>query len=143
MRLWHKDLISVLPDKHLIAQWRECCAIASNIANKGTPNHLLVNKIMDYKLSHFYKYCMLVAAEMHRRNFKLSDKSIEKIHQISDQNIRMETEFITDYELFSGWHNDRYLTQCYYNLQEKFDCNGITVADWQRITDRMVIEEET
>lgn len=24
------------------------------------------------------------------------------------------------------WHNDRYFLQCFYNLQEKHDCGGIT-----------------
>ena len=28
------------------------------------------------------------------------------------------------------WHNERYLDQCYYNLQEKFDCNGISEEEW-------------
>ena len=39
MRLWHKDLIDVLPRQQLISQWREICCIAKNIAEKGTPNH--------------------------------------------------------------------------------------------------------
>lgn len=34
MRLWHKDLIPYLPRQQLIAQWRECCAIAGSIAKK-------------------------------------------------------------------------------------------------------------
>jgi hypothetical protein len=29
-------------------------------------------------------------------------------------------------DLFEGWHNDRYLLQCFYNLQEKYDCGGFT-----------------
>ena len=41
MRLWHKDLIPYLPKQQLISQWRECCCIAKNIADNGTPNHLL------------------------------------------------------------------------------------------------------
>ena len=48
MRLWHKDLIAFLPRKQLLGQWRECCAIARNIAVNGTPNHVLVNKVLDY-----------------------------------------------------------------------------------------------
>ena len=28
-------------------------------------------------------------------------------------------------EVFDGWHNGRYLRQCYYNLEEKYDCGGI------------------
>ena len=33
------------------------------------------------------------------------------------------------------WHNDRYLAQCYYNLQEKYDCGGISEDEWQKIED--------
>ena len=38
--------------------------------------------------------------------------------------------------LFSKWHNDRYFWQCYYNLQEKYDCGGITEEEWQKIKER-------
>lgn len=31
MRLWHIDLIPVLPREQLVAQWRECSAIAGAI----------------------------------------------------------------------------------------------------------------
>ena len=133
MRLWHKDLIHVLPDKQLISQWCECCAIAGNIKNKGIPNHILVNKIMHYNLSHFYKYCQLVVDEMYHRSLNVSPRSIEKIQNITDCDIRMGSEFVTYDELFSGWHNDRYLKQCYYNLQEKYDCKGIQETDWKAI----------
>ena len=45
MRLWHKELIEYLPQQQLISQWRECCAIAANLAKDHTPNHILVNPI--------------------------------------------------------------------------------------------------
>ena len=51
MRLWHKDLIPVLPRQQLLSQWRECCCIARNIVENGTPNHILVNKILDYPIN--------------------------------------------------------------------------------------------
>jgi len=133
MRLWHKDLISVLPHQQLLGQWRECCAIAGNIKKLNYPNHILVNRICDYHLSHFYKYCTLISGEMHRRGFKVSEKSINKIMEITDQDIRMGSEFVTYDELFAGWHDKRYLTQCYYNLQEKYDCGGISKSDWESI----------
>ena len=133
MRLWHKDLIPVLPDKQLLAQWRECVAIAGNIKKYGSPHNILVNRVMDYKLSHFYKYCVLVTGEMHRRGFNVSTNSIIKVQDITDRDIRMGSEFVTYDELFSGWHNDRYLYQCYYNLQEKYDCGGITRSEWKKI----------
>lgn len=52
MRLWHKNLIEVLPDKQLIAQWRELAAIAKKVILRGTPNHGLVNKVLDYRVDH-------------------------------------------------------------------------------------------
>ena len=35
MRLWHKDLVTVLPRMQLLGQWRECCLIAKSIKGKG------------------------------------------------------------------------------------------------------------
>ena len=32
-------------------------------------------------------------------------------------------------DLFPGWHNDRYLEQCYFNLEEKYDC-GSVAQEW-------------
>lgn len=133
MRLWHKDLIPVLPNNQLLGQWRECCAIAANIKRFGHPNHILVNRIMNYHLSHFYKYCSLISDEMYKRGFKISDSAINKIMEITDQDVRMGIEFITTKELFAGWHDDRYLRQCYYNLQEKHDCGKIKQAEWDKI----------
>lgn len=136
MRLWHKDLIEVLPNKQLLGQWSECCAIASSIKRLGTPNHILVNKIMDYKLSHFYKYRQLLTAEMYKRKFKVSNSAIVKILAIAPADIRMEGDvFLTYDELFAGWHDDRYLKQCLYNLQEKYDCDGISKTEWDPIYD--------
>ena len=76
MRLWAKQLIPYLPKLQLLSQWRECCAICSNIANKGTPNHILVNKIMDYEFVYFMEYTRLVVSEMERRNYKISRKAL-------------------------------------------------------------------
>ena len=67
MRIWHKNLIMYLPRNQLIAQWRECCCIARNIHQNGTPNHILVNKVMNYPEDEFNSYAMLIADEMKRR----------------------------------------------------------------------------
>ena len=50
MRLWHTELIKVLPREQLVAQWRELCAIAGAVQKNGTPNHILVNFVLDYDL---------------------------------------------------------------------------------------------
>ena len=44
MRLWHKNLICCLPRQQLLSQWRELKCIVKYNKEKGTPNHILVNK---------------------------------------------------------------------------------------------------
>jgi len=129
MRLWHKDLIPVLPRQQLLAQWRECCLIAKNISLNGTPNHILVNKIMDYPIEHFHRYAQEVAYEMLHRGYKCD---LDKFKSFNKNGIKF-VNMPSYTELFEGWHNDRYFIQCYHNLQEKYDCGGITKVEWQKI----------
>ena len=132
MRLWHKDLIDVLPRQQLISQWRECCAIARNIAVNGTPNHILVNPIMNYPIEKdFYMYCINVIYEMDRRGYIISKQSY------SNWYINMNTatnysnmEYNPNHIIFDRWHNKDYLVQCYYNLQEKYHRGGISDTEW-------------
>lgn len=128
MRLWHKDLIPVLPKQQLLGQWRECCAIARNIAVKGTPNHILVNKIMDYPMGHFWKYGFLVFSEMKRRGYKCNFDNFEK--WIEKPYVLITPEYN---QLFEGWHNISYLRQCFFNLQEKYDCGGISDIEFGQV----------
>ena len=130
MRLWHKDLIKVLPRQQLTAQWRELNAIASNIKSKGTPNHILVNKIMDYSLEHFVSYAYYVRNEMTRRGYKTMDRVWDNIASVID-----ECDILPLDNLFPQWHNFRYLGQCYLNLEEKYDCGGLTDEEFKKITE--------
>lgn len=139
MRLWHKDLIKVLPRKQLLAQWRELCAIASNIANKGTPNHALVNKVLDYSWIHFNTYTNLVIQEMQKRGYKISKNSYLKFCENSSKarehfNNRPDNVCIKNLnDLYNGWHNKTYYMQCYYNLEEKKDCGLISNDEFNKI----------
>lgn len=130
MRLWHKDLIPVLPRQQLIGQWRECCLIAKQISEKGTPNHILVNKIMDYPIVHLYRYGRIVYAQMMKRGYKADWFKFSEYSCFDD----ISSEYQWD-DLFENWHNDRYLKQCYFNLQEKFDCDGIGLIEWEKIAE--------
>ena len=128
MRLWHKDLIPYLPRQQLLSQYRECCCIAKNISENGTPNHILVNKIMDYPIEHFIAYTTLVKQEMQKRGYKCNISRFTKW-------LEWDAFKILPSEIFKDWHNTRYLKQCLFNLQEKADCNGITIDEWQKIYD--------
>lgn len=129
MRLWHKDLIPVLPRQQLLGQWRECCLIAKNIQTKGTPNHLLVNRVMDYPLDHLYTYGMMVYGEMKARGYKPNLTNFKK--WISG---RYQTPVYRS-QLFKKWHTDEYLRQCLYNLEEKYDCDDISRKEWLKIVE--------
>lgn len=135
MRLWHKDLIPVLPRQQLLGQWRECCLIAKSIREKGTPNHILVNKICDYPIGHFWKYGFLVMNEMRRRNYRCDFDKFEK--WFGDPWALIVPEV---YDLFPGWHEFRYLRQCLYNLQEKHDCGGVSDEEWEKIKRRICLD---
>ena len=134
MRIWHKDLIKVLPREQLVAQWRELSAIAGNLNTKGTPNHILVNKVLDYPIDHFISYAFHVRAEMTRRGYRTMESVWNKIYCTRETDYG-EIEILPIEELFPGWHNYRYLTQCYYNLEEKYDCGGISEEAFQKIYD--------
>ena len=127
MRLWHRVLIPYLPRQQLIAQWRECCLIAKAIAEDGTPNHLLVNKITHYPPSEFNSYTQLVIDEMNRRGYRINPDHFWKWREWKGQ--------FMDTLIFRCWHTDRYLQQCYYNLEEKYDCGGISDEEWERLCD--------
>ena len=130
MRLWHYKLIPYLPQKQLIAQWRECCCIAKNIADKGTPNHILVNKILNYSFRHFYSYARLVCDELIERRYKYD---WTKFTNWFDKINYRECHYIDESEIFKDWHNTRYLKQCLYNLEEKALCQGIPKNEWDII----------
>ena len=128
MRLWHKDMIKILPREQLVAQWRECSAIAGNIKTKGTPNHILVNKVLNYPMNHFISYSHYIREEMTRRGYRTMNSVWEKIASLApDYNI-LPLE-----ELFPEWHDNTYWTICHYNLKEKWMCGGIKDEDWAKI----------
>lgn len=146
MRLWHYDMLDVLPKQQLCSQLRECVAIAKDIYEKGTTNHILINPIMDYDLNHFRLYCNLVIKEMEKRGYNVSDKTKAKLNQYLHGRISVSNTFggqlsvllaNNEYEpLFDDWHTDRYLKQCLYNLEEKYDRGGISPEEWDKICNK-------
>lgn len=131
MRLWHYQLLPYLPRQQLLSQWRECCCIAKSITQKGTPNHILVNKIMNYPIDHFVEYCCYVCIEMEYRGYRCDfsrlDRYLEAMNGVPLRNGE---------QIFPEWHDDVYLRENLYNLEEKFRVGGIPADEWQIIYDR-------
>lgn len=130
MRLWHVSLIEALPREQLVSQWRELSSIAGAIQKNGTPNHLLVNFVLDYDYDHFISYAYYVRQEMTRRGYRTMDSVWNKI-----VSLKFDWELLPKCEIYSEKMNDTYWIICYYNLKEKMMCGGIIFEDWKKIED--------
>lgn len=127
MRLWHYKLIPALPNKMLVSQWRECIAIKRQW-EKGTLKHRLVSYVMNYDKKYFLSYVICVLCEMQRRNIKYQEKYYAEIIDFCGDEARYSKDLF-----YYPEHNDRYLKQCFYNLEEKFDRGIIEETDWFKI----------
>ena len=113
MRLWHYSLLPYLPNSQLIAQKRECDLIWKDIASGKQTNHILINYIWtyeDYK-NQLTIYYWILKNEFKKRGFNFRDSSNANLLITYDM---LKTPF-------EHHHNDKYLVQCFYNLQEKYD----------------------
>ena len=123
MRLWHKDLIPVLPKQQLLGQWRELNSIF-----KLQNRHILINFVYDYSKEHLYTYSWLIIKEMKQRGYKVNLENFDKYFKDIDENIIIVKE-----ELYKDKMNKEYLTICCFNLLEKYRCGGITDDEWKKI----------
>ena len=99
--------------------WRELNSI---FAKKD--NHILINYVYEYNKIHLYRYTLCVMQEMNRRNCKIKTLHHFYSYFANEDFIYSKTpieDLIELEEVFEKHHNDRYLMQCFYNLQEKYD----------------------
>lgn len=130
MRLWHKDLISVLPKEQLVAQWRELSAIAGAIQKNGTPNHILVNFVLYYPYEHFISYAYYIREEMTKRGYRTMDSVWNKIISLVPD---WKGDLIPFEYLYEEKMDNTYLKICLYNLYEKILCGGIQEPESSKI----------
>ena len=124
MRLWHKALIEVLPRQQLLGQWRELNSIF-----KLQNRHILIDFVYYYPKEDLLTYSTMIILEFNKRRYK---------YDLTNFNNYFGKQTVSDLveEPFKGKFTDRYLKQCLYNLQEKYDCGGITKEEWQKIEDK-------
>ena len=130
IRIWHVNLIHVLPREQLVGEWREISVLTSNIQKKGSPNHILCNFIMDYDFDHFISYAYYVREEMTRRGYKTMNSVWEKIISLKPDYTILPLK-----EVYARKMNNTYFDICWYNLYEKYLCGGIKDEDWVKIRD--------
>ena len=130
MRLWHTNFIKVLPREQLVAQWRELSAIAGAIQKNGTPNHLLVNFVLEYDYDHFISYAYYVRQEMTSRGYRTMDSVWNKIVALKPDYTLLPLNDVYERKM-----DLTYANICYFNLFEKWLCGGISDEDWNKIVE--------
>lgn len=129
MRLWSIDIIDVLPRQQLLSQWREINCLF--VFGKRI-SHILINFVYDYDETDLYRYSLLVLNECKRRGYKVNGDKMKAY--FAAHNVLGTSVFYN--RPFAGKMTDRYLAQCYFNLQEKYDCGGVSEEEWQKIEHR-------
>ena len=66
MRLWHQDLIPLLPRQHLLGQHREFCALRGNGWGR---KHSTVDYIFKYSPNYLIAYHYMIMEEMLNRGY--------------------------------------------------------------------------
>ena len=117
MRLWHQDLLPLLPRQQLLGQHRECCALRG----KGwCKKHSTVDYAFNYSISALEEYHYLVMSEMERRGYKVDylwwlrgyrGKSFGK--QTLKELIKPKIGIVYPE------HDDKYYQECIENLKHK------------------------
>lgn len=116
MRLWHEQLISVLPRQQLLGQHRECCALRGNGWGK---NHATVNYVFNYSPYKLFQYHTLVMNEMIFRGYTPSIQWRDPFYRgkncLAYKQLKEEKLEVPIYPE----HNNAYLSECILNLNQK------------------------
>ena len=109
MRLWHYQMIKLLPRSQLLAQWREL-----NLIFRQEPKHILINYIYEDQYrdkKDLLAYTNLVIEEMKKRGYRLN-------LDVFNSYFAGLTSDVT--QPFSQYQDKDYLLICFYNLKEKY-----------------------
>ena len=132
MRLWHEELLPYLPELQFKGQLRELVAIMHDIRDKGTTNHILINKVMEYDRTELVRYFVSYESIYHNRYGKWLNQKYWKEFQRFSQIEPEKKRYFSD-----GWHNKEYLRVCMANLYEKHffgvGKSRITDEEWERL----------
>ena len=116
MRLWHEQIIHLLPKNQLLGQHRECCALRGNGWNK---KHKTVDYVFTYSPYNLFIYHSKIMDEMEKRGYRVSREWRDKNYrgQKADSYSNLEETNISS-SIYKE-HNDEYLAECIENLAGK------------------------
>jgi len=106
MRLWHHKLITFLPKKQLVSQWREYLVVIGSHYSS-----LLIKHVDGNPKSHLVAYGKLLISELKKNKVRLKPGPYQKyLDFIGDDNYEEVKN------IFPNHDTDRHLIQCFYNL---------------------------
>lgn len=120
MRLWHQDLLAVLPRAQILGQHRECCALRGMGWGR---KHSTVDYVFKYNPKRLVDYHQLVLTEMKRRGYKPSQ--LWYCSEYRGKNLlpwpcALPSECYHNSEaLIYPEHDEAYRQECLANLKQK------------------------
>lgn len=116
MRLWHEQIIHLLPKNQLLGQHRECCALRGNGWNK---KHKTVDYVFTYSPYNLYIYHSKIMDEMEKRGYTVSEEWRDKNYRGQKAESYSNLEETNISSPIYKEHNDEYLIECIENLAGK------------------------
>lgn len=136
MRLWHYEMISILPKNILIKLWHDCEAIGSNLERKGTTGDVKCDRILDFHRGEFEAYCTRIHNTMIFRRCKINNKLGQLLFaRIKDNADKFHPSDIVTVGVYKNWHDLDYFDLCYKLIKELHDCNVVKDDDWFEFND--------
>lgn len=116
MRLWHEELIPLLPRQQLLGQHREAAALRGNGWGK---KHQTVNYVFNYSPYKLFQYHLLVMNEMKKRGYSPDVKWLNSVYRGKNQDPYFSLEEVPLTSPIYPEHNKAYLKECLDNLAKK------------------------
>ena len=116
MRLWHEQIIHLLPKNQLLGQHRECCALRGNGWNK---KHKTVDYVFTYSPYNLYIYHSKIMDEMEKRGYRVSREWRDKNYRGQKAESYSNLEETSISAPIYKEHNNEYLLECIENLAGK------------------------
>ena len=116
MRLWHEQIIHLLPKNQLLGQHRECCALRGNGWNK---KHKTVDYVFTYSPYNLFIYHSKIMDEMEKRGYTVSKEWRDKNYRGQKAESYSNLEETNISSPIYKEHNEEYLEECIENLAGK------------------------
>lgn len=136
MRLWHELIIPYLPNKQLLGQHRECCALRGNGWGK---KHSTVDYVFLHPYEVLYNYHMKIISEMKNRGYNVDENWLNAKYRGKNCELKKDVLEILNKEKCYKEHNLEYFNECILNLKNK-NTIPFNHNNWKEIEEKIKIK---